>query len=278
MKECSFQPRCFRSWTSFFLFVLTQFLLKNTLSNAFPSKTFFFPGTTTKNSYIHAVEVWPFLEKSLIQTRAQTLFSACKRERNSTAIGQLKEPLLVCLLPIRLTFPIHFRFTQILCGALGLWPGECCLQGVHNSIDNNLQQEPGTPSTTDKVLLNKKQRVLRLAVSLFATGKKRTHKADPLRRSLTFPFDSLWLPGQAQCTYTEFESFSCCSSSNADTCKGKLVHSEEVHTAHFPPTYLVYPGDNEGLLDKCNPGVSVQSKELLHLLAVCNLRDCTQLL
>lgn len=86
---------------------------------------------------------------------------------------QLKEPLLVCLLPIWLIFPIHFRLTQILCGALGLWPGECCLQGVHNGIYNNLQREPGTPSTTDRLSLNRNQRVLRLAAFLFSMWNKK---------------------------------------------------------------------------------------------------------
>lgn len=51
-----------------------------------------------------------------------------------------------------------------------------------------------------------------------------------------------------------------------------------VQKTSFPLLYLVYPGDNEGLLDKSDPGISVQGEELLHLLTVCNLRDCTQLL
>lgn len=56
------------------------------------------------------------------------------------------------------------------------------------------------------------------------------------------------------------------------------MQSKEVHVSNFPLVYLVYPGDNKGLLDKCDSGISVQGEELLHLLAVGNLRDCTQLL
>lgn len=56
------------------------------------------------------------------------------------------------------------------------------------------------------------------------------------------------------------------------------MQSKEVHISSFPLVYLVYPGDNKGLLDERDSGISVQGKELLHLLAVGNLRDCTQLL
>lgn len=156
---------------------------------------------------------------------------------------QLKEPLLVCLLPIWLIFPIHFRLTQILCGALGLWPGECCLQGVHNSIYNNLQREPGTPSTTDRLSLNRNQRVLSLAVSLFSMWKKKSHKTGSERGS-----HPLWFPGQTQCIYTEFDFSSCCCSSHADMCKEHLVHSKEVHSAHFPPPTLSILETTKGFL------------------------------
>lgn len=55
--------------------------------------------------------------------------------------AKLKEPLLGCFLPVGLGFPIHFWLAQILRGALGLWPGERCLQGVHDGIDNDLQSQ-----------------------------------------------------------------------------------------------------------------------------------------
>lgn len=56
------------------------------------------------------------------------------------------------------------------------------------------------------------------------------------------------------------------------------MQSKEVHVSSFPLVYLVYPGDNKGLLDERDSSISVQGEELLHLLAVGNLRDCTQLL
>ena len=66
------------------------------------------------------------------------------------AQGKLKEPLLVSLLPVCLRFPIHFRLAKILRGALGLRPGECRLQGVHNSVDNDLQK-PAVPSIIEYI-------------------------------------------------------------------------------------------------------------------------------
>lgn len=43
-------------------------------------------------------------------------------------------------------------------------------------------------------------------------------------------------------------------------------------------SYLVYSGDHKWLLDKGNTSICVESKELLHLLTVSDLRNGTELL
>lgn len=157
----------------------------------------------------------------------------------------------VCMSGVILALLVHTHFHSIhlslviLCGALRFWTRKGRLQGVHNGIHHNL--------------------------------RKNTHMhciSNPLWTGTSLPSDS--------CVYNVITSLHH---------NGIIVITRHIKmfslwsellfsctTMKCPGSNLVYSWHYERFLDKGNPGICVESQELLHLLTIGYFRDGTELL